>query len=77
MRINQIENEKIQAMFEELSHEFWTRKEELTEDVEAFGFEVLDINDECIVISNEDDEEFVIDLEAVYVNETLSTICFA
>lgn len=77
MRINQVENEKVQAMNEKLSHEWWTRKEELAEDVEAFGFEVLDINDECIVISNEDDEEFVINLEAVYVNETLSTICFA
>lgn len=42
-----------------LDGQFWTRLDELKEDIQEYGYRVLEINDECVVVENdtEDDEE--------------------
>lgn len=55
-------------MLEELKGRFWTDKNDLIEDVNEVGYEVLEINDEYMVIAD-DDYEVVI-----YLNVAGSTI---
>ena len=48
---------------ENLGRDFWTRLEEMVEDIQEYGYRVLEANDEYIVVENDtedDDEETVL-----------------
>jgi len=49
-------------MLEALKGQFWTREEELIEDVEVEGFEVVDIDYEHLIVVDENDVEHVFNL---------------
>lgn len=38
-----------------LENEFWTRKNEMVEDINEKGYEVVEFNDEYVIIENEDE----------------------
>lgn len=62
---------------ERISGQFYTTLEDLQNDVEEQGADVLELNEEMLVIGYEedgDDVEAGYDVNAVYVNEKLSTI---
>ena len=42
---------------ENLGRDFWTRLEEMVEDIQEYGYRVLEANDEYIVVENDTDDE--------------------
>ena len=44
-------------LMENLGGQFWTRLEELKEEIEECGYRVLEINDEYVVVENDTDDE--------------------
>ena len=44
-------------LMENLGGQFWTRLEELKEEIEEYGYRVLEINDEYVVVENDTDDE--------------------
>ena len=59
-------------LMENLGGQFWTRLEELKEEIEEYGYRVLEINDEYVVVENDtdDDEEEVV----LYLGHANTTI---
>lgn len=61
-----------ERFLEKLGHDFWTRLEEMVEDIEEYGYEVLEANDEYIVVDNDaDDEDEEIILYLGHANTTI------
>ena len=52
----------VEIKMEKLKGMFWTNKNEMLEELEGMGYEVIDENDEYIVIADEHDEEIKLDL---------------
>ena len=73
MTNEELRNLPMNRWFEEvMGHEFWTRLEEMVEDIEEYGYRVLEANDEYVVVENDtaDDEDEVI----LYLGHANSTI---
>lgn len=52
-----------ERFLENLGHDFWTRLEEMVEDIEEYGYEILEANDEYIVVKNnayDENEEIIL-----------------
>lgn len=47
----------VDVFLSENGNQFWTRLDEMVEDIEEYGCEVLGSNDEYIVICNPDEDE--------------------
>lgn len=42
---------------ENLGRDFWTRLEEMVEDIQEYGYRVLEANDEYIVVENDTEDD--------------------
>lgn len=59
-------------LMENLGGQFWTRLNELQEDIEEYGYRVLEINDEYVVVENDtDDDEDEVILYLGHANTTI------
>lgn len=56
-----------------VTDEFWTRLDEMVEDIEALGFEVEESYDEYIVVVNPEDEDDEADV-ILYLGHANTTI---
>lgn len=45
-----------------LKGEFWTDKNEMIEDIEKIGYEILELNDEYIVVEDGEEKQWVYDI---------------
>lgn len=41
---------------DEMGNQFWTRLDEMVEDIEEYGYTVLEADDECIVVDNDTED---------------------
>ena len=44
-------------LIENLGHQFWTRMDELTDDIREYGYTVTDWCDEYVVVENDTEED--------------------
>ena len=67
-----MKNARLKQLALAVGREFWTRTDELAEDLEDLGLEVLEVNAEYIAaVDKEDDElEFILYLE--YAGRTIT-----
>ena len=57
---------------EVMGNEFWTRLDEMVEDIEEYGYAVLEANDEYIIVENDTcDEEDEVVLYLGHANTTI------
>lgn len=57
---------------ENMTHDFWTDLDEMVEDIEEYGYKVLEVNGEYIVVDNDSaDEEEEIILYLGHANRTI------
>lgn len=71
--MNELQDANMVEWFEEvLGGQFWTRLDEMIEDIEEYGYHVTAANDEYIVVENDTyDEESEVILYLGHANDTI------